>query len=787
MIDRADSVDFQLKLSEPTVAEFADGGSTTFVPAKFVPERANFDTVRLEGAWQVAYWPFAVPEAEIVGKVGGNVSWSEVAQPGKVFYYDPNTSPDKIPDWDRVSLAHIDPEDGAIIKRNVTVPGNWAGKKAFLRFEGIYPAGVVYFDGIKVGEQWSGLTPIEFDVTELATPGVHTVAIRLYRKHESVKLDMPRHALEFTGLCRAAFLHAVEPVHVSEMRLAPELADDYKTGHVTGEVTVRNSSGKSTEATVAVQIVDAKTNVIVEVPYSVSLGAGEEKTIEIDVPAGEVNTWNAEKPYLYAVRLRVIAPGQESQCLKETIGFRKFEMKDQRPLLNGNPVKFRGVNHLTFHPEGGMYTPEPWLRQCLTMMKRANVNAIRTHFFGPRELTDLCDELGIYLLQELPIDWGHPYFHESVHLGPVLHRMEACVRRDRNHPCVMVWSIGNENLPKTEEIHDVFFQHLALANEIVKKLDPTRPTMFPPPGPANKIMGIFETRIGDIADIHYSFKLIREFNETNVLSNPRTWEPTFETHTREELHKRGWSGVWFSSEYGIANKQPDLNGAAYLNLIADLDFDPLSGKNAQQTFVERMHSEWGLMHDDPTCLGGAYFCWIAAGAGDQWGWVRWGEDADWGILTGDLMPKPSFWALRELFCPVRFPDHVVWQPGSKEVKISIRNDYNGLDFSDLTFRLMRTAPAWGSMCRIFEDIPVSCPPGETVTVTLPMENTAGLDEGATSICRFIVLEPSGFRTIMADVLVISEENVDKRKSGTNGHNAARPNIPMPLGPDAVLD
>jgi len=317
--------------------------------------------------------------------------------------------------------------------------------------------------------------------------------------------------------------------------------------------------------------------------------------------------------------------------------------------------------------------------------------------------------------------------------------------------------------------------------------DPTRPTMFPPPGPANKIEGVFETRIGDIADIHYSFNLIREFNETNVLTNPRTWEPTFETHTREELIERGWSGVWFSSEYGIANKQPDLNSAAYLNLIADVEEDPLSAKNAQQTFIDRMHQEWGLMHDDPTCLGGAYFCWIAAGAGDQWGWVRWGEDADWGVLTGDLTPKPSFWAMREMFCPVRFPDRVVWEPGSKEVTIPIRNEYNAIDFSECTFRHLQTSTAWGSMCRNFEDIKISCPPGETTMVTIAIENTESLDKGGTAICRFVALEPSGFRTIMADVLVLSPENAAKRKDGANGHTCNRPNIPMPIGPDAIID
>lgn len=775
MISKSDAIKYQLGLSAPEAVTFEEGGSTVLSPAKFVPAIANSAPVPLDGEWQMTLWPFPVAEDTLVGPTGGGVVWSAIEQPGKVFFYDPEQLPSSIPNWDRVTLAHIEPDDGAIIRREVTVPEDWAGKRVILRFEGIYPAGKIYWDGKLVGEQWSGLTTIELDVTDLAGPGSHTVAVRLYRKHQSVQLDMPRHSLEFAGISRSAFIHVVEQVHVSDIRLQPELSDNYTRGRVSGEILLKNASAAKSEVTVNVHIADTDGSVVIEKAYTASVAPGGESRIDLDIAAGKVKTWNAEKPNLYQLMVRVVAPGQRPQCIKQKIGFRCFELKGQRPTLNGNPVKFRGVNHLTFHPEHGMYTPEPWLRQCLTMMKRANVNAIRTHFYGPPELTDLCDELGIYLLQELPIDWGHTYFADPVHLGPALHRMEACVRRDRNHPSVMVWSIGNENLPRTEEEHDVFFDHLRLANAMVKRMDPTRPTMFPPPGPANKIEGIFETRIGEIADIHYSFNLVRKLNETGVLTNPRTWTPTFETHTREELIERGWSGTWFSSEYGIMNKQPDLNNAPYLGLIADVEEDPLSGKSSHQAFIDRMNVEWGLMRDDPTCLGGAYFAWIGAGAGDQWGWVRWGEDADWGVVTGDLLPKPAFWAMRWLFSPVVFPDHIVWKKGQKEAVITVHNAYNGIDFSECTFRLLLGGTAWGSMMREFKDIPVSCAPGQSVDITIRMPQAKGLDEGGTALCRFVVLEPSGFRAIMADVLVMSEENA-----------AVRTAAPMPIGPDAIM-
>ncbi len=780
MIRKSEVITYQLSLSGPEDVTFEEGGSTRLVPARWVPELASHCPVRLEGTWQVTYWPFPASEEALLGSACGEAKWEEVEQPGKVFYYDPEESPHTIEKWNRVTLEHIDPEDGALLRREVEIPATWAGKRILLRFEGIYPAGVIYWDGVRVGEQWSGLTPIEVDVTDRARPGArHAVAVRLYRRHPDVQMDMPRHAIEFAGLCREAFLHAVEPVHVSDYAVRPSLDDDYQTGLLGGEALVRNRTDQEAQVMLQVSVADATGTVVAAEFYEANLMPQAEHALGFDLNLGPVKAWNDERPYLYSLRLRLTCRGQADQEISQRIGFRRFEIKDQRALLNGRRVKFRGVNHLTFHYQHGMYTPREYLRECLTLMKRANVNAIRTHFFGPRDLTDLCDELGIHLLQELPIDWGHPYVHVPEKLGPMLHRMEAGVRRDRNHPSLMVWSIGNENMPQNEEVHAAFTEHLRLVNQMVKAVDPTRPTMFPPPGPADRIKGIFETRYGDIADIHYSFTLIRNLNETGVLSgNPRTWEPTFEEDaTREQLLQGPWQGVWFSSEYGIMNMQTDLLSAPYASIIADVMEDPLSGKNTQQVFMDRLRREWGYMRDDPTCLGGAYFPWMASGAGDPWGWVRWGEDADWGVVAIDLTPKPAFWAMRVIFSPVRLPERINWQPGQKEFTFTVHNDYTSIDLSECTFRTqMGGGPPYMSMLREWRDIPVSCPPMSVAEVTVPIWNPntlQTLEKGSPVVLRVTVLDPSGFRPIMADVLVVPEEaNVAQEAEITIGPDTA---------------
>lgn len=742
-------------------------------------------TISLDGAWKVCKWPFDVSEMALAAPDVDDTSWPVVAQPGKVFYAAPEAEPETIPNWNRVTLTHIHPDDGAVLRRTVAVPSAWAGKRGLLRFDAVYPAAQFYLDGKLLGEHLSGLTPVEFDVTDEVTPGSEAlVAVRLIRRHKFVQMDMVRHACEFAGLAQSACLFAVEPCHVADYHLIPELAPDQDLGTVAGTVTVVNRGTGDAEAAVRVSIADATGERVSEATESTSVSAGDTCLVPVDLWVGEPLLWNDEYPNLYDVAIELSVGGQPTQSISYRTGFRHFELSPEGARLNGNFVKFRGVNHLTFHPEHGMHTPKDWLRRNLTLMKRANVNAIRTHFLGPRCLADLCDELGIYLLQELPIDWGTDYIHDPEWVPPALLRIEAGVRRDRHHPSVMVWSVGNENMPKTAEVAEAGWSHLRQYEQLVKELDPSRPTMFPPPGPANAIDGILELRVGDIADTHYSFNHIKRFLEEGAVENPNSWEADLVRTTREEALARGWSGLWFSSEYGIFNGIPDLLHSAYCAIITDVPEDPLSDKSTMLAFEERLEREWGFMRHEPTCLGGAYFPWLCCGtgsadAGNPWGWVRWGEDADWGVVTADLLPKPFFWALRVLFSPVWFPKRVTWTPGDRELRFTIQNQYNAIDLKDCTLRTQQNVGGkYMTMMRQFRDVPMSCAPGESAEVCIPIEDKVleALDQGTFGLCRCSLLDPQGFRPVTADILVLPAEEAQEDADGR-----------MSIGPDATLD
>lgn len=777
-------IERQLTITTPTDWTCADGRKTPLTPVRYTARPDGTDSVlSLDGEWKVAKWPFPKDEARLASPTLADRRWDGVAQPGKVFYADPDVDGRSVPNWNRVGLDHLDINDGAVIRRAVTIPKGWKNRRIYLRFDAIYPAGRVYLDGELLGEHTSGLTPVEFDVTDRVTPGRKAlVAVRLLRKHRFVKLDMVRHAVEFTGLAQPAYFFATGPCQIADYHLITRLDEKLARGRVEGTVTLRNHRAKPAKANLLISLLDPTGKRVASFRKSVAMLAGQRLEIPVAVEVDRPKLWNDEFPNRYPVTMQVEVGGQAKQTVSYQTGFRRFELGPQGPRLNGHPVKFRGVNHLTYHPDHGMYTPKDWLRRNLTLMKKANVNAIRTHFLGPRCLAELCDELGIYLLQELPIDWGTNFIHDPEWVGPALMRLEGGIRRDRHSPSVMVWSIGNENMPQDRKVADDGWNHLRTYDRFAKTLDPSRPTMFPPPGPANKIKGIFEVRVGDIADTHYSFKLAREFRETGKLVNPRSWEVDMEETTREQALARGWSGVWFSSEYGIVNMIPDLMNAPYLSTIADRSEDPLSYKPSIQVFLDRMRDEWGDMRRDPTCLGGAYFPWICSGAGkgtegNPWGWVRWAEDADWGVMCADLTPKPFFWALRMLFSPVWFPERLMWEDGATELRFKVTNHYNAIDLKDCTLRTMMGGGGkyMGFMAR-FKDIPIACPPGETREIRIPIWNEdsrKALQGDQPVICRCVLLDPKGFRPITADILV-----TPKTVQLTEG--------PMPLGPDAVM-
>lgn len=765
-------IEKQLSLTCPEEITFRNGAwKTQMTPIKreeFPSEKAL--SLSLCGEWKVIRTPFDQEEAVLASDSVRDDEWEKKQQPGKICIYDPKIPPEKIPNFDRIKMTHFTKEDGALIRRTVHIPAAWEGKEIFLCFEAVYPACRIYLNGEVLAEHRSGLTPIVIDVTEKNLAGKDVlVALRLFRYHEHIMLDMPRHSSGFAGISQPCRFFAKEKCRLSEYHLPSFLEENLKDASVKGTLTFINDDKKERNGEAEVALFAPDGSYVTKASVPVSLSAGEKKSVPVGLSLTSPLLWNDEHPYLYKVKITVMMEGLPQEVHSFRTGFRRFVLAQERAVLNGHPVKFRGVNHLTYHPRGGLFTPVAWLRRDLELMKKANINTIRTHYFSPAALPDLCDEMGFYLIQELPIDWGTHFIHDPAWVGDILMRLESAVKRDRNHTSVMIWAVGNENLPESAEAAPNGWMHMRTYNQFVKLLSPDKYTMFPPPGPAGEAMkGIFELRIGDVADTHYSFTLAKEYLRDGKVENAISWTTEKEITTKEEAMANGWSGVWFSSEYCLFSGNPDLIYSPNdCSIIDDFAKEYPEDTPNIKVFSDRFNREWDLMKKEPTCLGGTFFPWISpasdSGEGHPFSWNILAEDNDWGVMTPELIPKPTFWVVRRAYAPVDFPEEIEYIPGEEGFRLTLWNQYNDIDLAQCKFHIsdINTSYSW-------MDLDLSLAPGEKKEFLIPFLHPwtkRKLEEGRTQVVRLTMEDPNGFVPTTRDIRITKGKGEYKGEAG----------------------
>ena len=752
-------IEQQLAATETFESVHRNGEWRTNITPVFPHSLPENNIIDLSGEWSVKRWPFSSAEEKLASPKVPDTTWEKAVQPGKLFAHNPNVEPAATDRWDRVRMCHIDPDDGAVIRRTITLPKEWSGKEIFVNCDAIYPAGRVYVNGTLVVDHQSGLTPVCRNITPYVKAGKPvTVAVRLYRNHPYIMMDMPRHSTDFGGMPQPVYLFAKEKCHIEDYYLPSVLDETLKTGTVEGYARFFNASKKKQTGVAKVKIYAPDNAFVTEKSFSYDIKAGQKLELPISVKVNKPLLWNDEHPHLYRVELTVSSCGADEEKYIFRTGFRRFEFKNCRPYLNGNPIKFRGVNHLTHHPQHGLHTPKDWLRRNFELMKLANVNCIRTHYMGPRYLAELCDEMGIYLLQELPIDWGTNYIHNPEWVGPALMRLHAGVCRDRNHPSIMIWSIGNENMPESDAVAENGWMHLNMYDRFVKRLDPNGITMFPPPGPATKIEGIFELRVGDVADIHYSLTPAKVFLRDGQVGNPVSWEATMEVNTKEDALARGWNGTWFSSEYMAFSALPDIIFSPnHCSMIDDEHTKYPKDTPQIKVFYDRLKREWGFMRHEESCLGGAYFPWMSGGSsfslGHPFSWTVLSEDCDWGVMTPELLPKPNFWVLRNLLTPVWFPDEIEWFEGDDGITFELWNQYNDINLNECTVRISPVNSTF-----YWTDISINLAPGERKIIAVPFWDDGdrrALLKGHEVLFRLSLIDPNGFVSTTKDITIFN--------------------------------
>ncbi len=339
-------------------------------------------------------------------------------------------------------------------RRRFTVPDDWSGRQLILRFDGVDSAFAVYVNGRFAGFSKGSRMAAEFDVTAFVHTGENLLAVRVYQWNDGSYLE-DQDMWWLSGIFRDVTLLSSPPLGLWDAAIDPGLAENGRSASLTVRAIVQ-TGGVAGIPHLEMKLLDADRNWVEGVTAVSEIATGSEMVeviLAADVSAPRL--WSADDPYLYTLLLTLRdETGAVAAVVPQKVGFRRVEVKGARLLVNGTAVKLRGVNRHEHHPDYGRALPYATMLEDVLLMKRHNINTVRTSHYPPHpHFLDLCDAYGIYVIDEADLEChglrevARPFFLSD---DPNWHdayvdRMVRLVERDKNHACVILWSLGNES------------------------------------------------------------------------------------------------------------------------------------------------------------------------------------------------------------------------------------------------------------------------------------------------------------------------------------------------------
>ncbi|GGU32651.1 glycoside hydrolase family 2 TIM barrel-domain containing protein [Streptomyces daghestanicus] len=340
-------------------------------------------------------------------------------------------------------------------RRTFSVPRDWSGRRTFLHFEGVKSAHYVWINGELAGYDEDSYTPSEYDITDHLKPGTNQIAVEVYRYADGDWLE-DQDMIRLSGIFRSVHLYSTPAVHLRDFRLDTPLNDTYDDAELAVTAHVRAYGGADAgRYTVETQLYDTRGHAVWSRPLTATAdlataAAGQDVTVRSAKAVPAPRLWSAEHPYLYTAVLRLRDPsGKVTETLSHRVGFREFALRDGLMRINGKPVSLRGTNRHEMHPDRGTALTREDLVRDITLIKRMNINSVRTSHYPNNPLWyELADEYGLYLVDETNLETHgireeYPGSHPEWTAACVA-RAQNMVHRDKNHPSVVIWSLGNE-------------------------------------------------------------------------------------------------------------------------------------------------------------------------------------------------------------------------------------------------------------------------------------------------------------------------------------------------------
>ncbi|MBQ0044811.1 MAG: DUF4981 domain-containing protein [Bacteroidales bacterium] len=611
------------------------------------------DVMNLDGTWKFHWAKDPQSRPENFYELGYDCrDWDDILVPcawqlqgfGKAIYTN-ITSPYKImvgsvtEEPDDKNWYHYDHRDpvGSYIT-NIHITRKEDDKNYVLEFGGVKSAMYVWINGQKVGYSQNSMNPAEFDVTEYLHEGDNKLAVEVYRWSDGSYLE-DQDMWRLSGIFRSVRLWTRPQVFISDYFLKPALNESMDKGKLDVEISIDNRRlVKGSSAKLSVTFNGETKSAVV------ALDGKKDASAKVSFTIANPRLWSAEHPDLYDVKLGLELGGKTVETFSYRTGFRTISIEGELFKVNGKVVKLKGVNRHEHDPRTGRTLTEEIMRRDLELIKQCNINFVRTsHYPNDPRWYELCDEYGVYVMDEANQE-SHGTGRCNTAIGNSedwtdahVDRAVAVVERDKNHPCVIMWSLGNEG---------GMGRNMKAMHDVVKELDPSRPVLCDT-----------DRQYSDIYDNGYlAPETLRE--EAKKISQPFIM--------REYAHSMGNTLGNFQEYWDVIYDDPSIIGAAIWDLVDQSLATPIA-TNA-------------LSYDGSVTSrfrqAGEYWAY----GGDFGDFPNDGAFCTNGILSADRTPHPHYYEAKKVHQNILFAFDA---DGS--VVLTNRYDFTDLDEFDYDY------------------------------------------------------------------------------------------------------
>lgn len=416
--------------------------STTFMnPSENV---ADWDNIKVPSNWEVE--GFGIPIyvnhqyefADFKAPVADDIKFVKDSSNGRTV----PDNPGKVP-------SAYNPVGS--YKRDFNINADWDGNEIFLHIGAMKSGGFVWLNGQYVGYSQGSKLPAEFNITPFAKAGKNTIAIQIFRWTDGSYLEC-QDFWRISGIERSVYVYAQPKLRIKDFEVVSNLDGAYKNGVLDLDIVIENHLLKNQKSKIGFKLYDVNNQLIASKLFELAVLGNNEGQVNFQTTIENVKQWNAEHPNLYTLVIELKdKKGNIIESTASKIGFRSVEIKNGLLLVNGQRITLKGVNTQEADPETGHVMSEEMILKDIRLWKENNINAVRlSHYPRGRRFYELCDIHGIYVVDEANIE-SHGMYYGALSLAKKeswekahVDRMVRMVARDKNHPSVIIWSMGNE-------------------------------------------------------------------------------------------------------------------------------------------------------------------------------------------------------------------------------------------------------------------------------------------------------------------------------------------------------